>query len=79
MRGTVEEVRARGAPVVAVSSPDSPVADVADTVLSTPESDPAVAGLLANTQLQLLSYHTARLLDRPVDKPRNLAKSVTVE
>ena len=79
MVGTVEEVQARGAPVVAVSRADSPVAEVADTVLSIPQAEPAVAGLLANTQLQLLSYHTARLLDRPVDKPRNLAKSVTVE
>ena len=79
MRGTVEEVQARGAPVIAVTDPGSPVATVADTVLSVPDAPPAVAGLLANTQLQLLSYHTARLLDRPVDKPRNLAKSVTVE
>jgi len=36
-------------------------------------------GVLANVCLQLLSYRTATRLDRPVDKPRNLAKSVTVE
>ncbi|MFC7134056.1 MULTISPECIES: glutamine--fructose-6-phosphate transaminase (isomerizing) [Salinibaculum] len=79
MRGTVEEVQARGAPVVAVTHPESAVAAAAETVLPIPETHPELAGLLANAQLQLLSYHTARLLDRPVDKPRNLAKSVTVE
>jgi len=80
LRGTIEEVQARDAPVVAVA-PDSldAVAETADEVLTVPETDPELVGLLANVQLQLLSYHTATLLDRPVDKPRNLAKSVTVE
>jgi len=76
---TVEEVQARGAPVVAVGVRDSPVADVADSHLPVPGTDPELVGLLANVQLQLFAYHAARLLDRPVDKPRNLAKSVTVE
>jgi glucosamine--fructose-6-phosphate aminotransferase (isomerizing) len=35
--------------------------------------------VLANVQLQLLAYHTANELGRPIDKPRNLAKSVTVK
>jgi glucosamine--fructose-6-phosphate aminotransferase (isomerizing) len=35
--------------------------------------------LLANVQLQLVSYHAANEMDRSIDKPRNLAKSVTVE
>ena len=80
LAGTVEEVGARGAPVVAVA-PDSQnrVREAADAVLSVPDTHPELVGLLANVQLQLLSYHTATLLDRPVDKPRNLAKSVTVE
>jgi glucosamine--fructose-6-phosphate aminotransferase (isomerizing) len=79
MCGTIEEVQARGAPVVAVAAPGSDVAATADEVLAVPDAEPEVAGLLANAQMQLLSYYTARLLDRPVDKPRNLAKSVTVE
>ena len=76
----VREVQARGGPVIAVA-PDSAdeVVDVADDVLSIPNVPPDVAGILANVQLQLLSYHAANLLDRPIDKPRNLAKSVTVE
>ncbi len=79
LRSNVEEVRARSAPVIAVASPESPVADVADEVLAIPETHPDLAGILANVQLQLYSYHVAALLDRPIDKPRNLAKSVTVE
>jgi len=51
----------------------------ADDVLTIPDTHPDVAGVLANVQLQLLSYHAADLLGRPIDKPRNLAKSVTVE
>ncbi|ELZ22328.1 glucosamine--fructose-6-phosphate aminotransferase [Halosimplex carlsbadense 2-9-1] len=78
--GSIEEVSARGAPVVAVAPrSERDVAAVADDVLWVPETHPELVGVLANVQLQLLSYHTATLLDRPVDKPRNLAKSVTVE
>ncbi|MFC4987461.1 glutamine--fructose-6-phosphate transaminase (isomerizing) [Saliphagus infecundisoli] len=74
-----EEAATRGAPVIAICPADHPAADVADAHLEIPETDPRLAGLLANVQLQLLSYHAAELLDRPIDKPRNLAKSVTVE
>ena len=73
------EAQSRDAPIVAVSPDDHPVTDVADAHLRVPETHPVWAGLLANVQLQLLSYHAANLLERPIDKPRNLAKSVTVE
>ena len=79
LRSNVEEVSARNAPVVAVAEADSPVARVAEAQLEIPSTHPDLAGVLANVQLQLLSYHVASLLDRPIDKPRNLAKSVTVE
>jgi glutamine---fructose-6-phosphate transaminase (isomerizing) len=76
----VEEARTRGASVVAVASPsDERIADRVDDVLVIPETHPDLAGLLANVQLQLVSYHAANLLGRPIDRPRNLAKSVTVE
>ncbi|PSP54420.1 glutamine--fructose-6-phosphate transaminase (isomerizing) [Halobacteriales archaeon QS_1_67_19] len=76
----VKEAEARGAPVVAVASDDNEeIHQYADEVLTIPETHPDVAGVLANVQLQLLSYHAADLLDRAIDKPRNLAKSVTVE
>jgi glucosamine--fructose-6-phosphate aminotransferase (isomerizing) len=78
--GNVKEAEARGAPVVAVASErQDEAAQYADERLTIPETHPDVAGVLANVQLQLLSYHAANLLDRPIDKPRNLAKSVTVE
>jgi glucosamine--fructose-6-phosphate aminotransferase (isomerizing) len=76
----VKEIQARGAPVIAIAPDDSrEVREQADHVLSTPDTHPEVAGVLANVQLQLVAYHAADSLDRPIDKPRNLAKSVTVE
>ncbi|MFW6003915.1 MAG: glutamine--fructose-6-phosphate transaminase (isomerizing) [Halanaeroarchaeum sp.] len=78
--GNVREVQARGAPVIVVAPESAEDAlSVADEVLTVPDSHPVVASVLANVQLQLLSYHVAELLSRSIDKPRNLAKSVTVE
>ncbi|MHC3436846.1 glutamine--fructose-6-phosphate transaminase (isomerizing) [Natrialbaceae archaeon A-gly3] len=73
------EAQSRGAPIVAVGPSENPLTEVADAHLSIPETHPVWAGLLANVQLQLVSYHAADVLERPIDKPRNLAKSVTVE
>jgi len=76
----VKEVQARGAPVIGIASDRADdVANTVEEVLSIPDTHPDVAGVLANVQLQLVSYHVADLLDRAIDKPRNLAKSVTVE
>ncbi|WP_135855395.1 glutamine--fructose-6-phosphate transaminase (isomerizing) [Halorussus salinus] len=74
-----QEAGTRGAPIVAVSPSDHKITDVADAHLPVPDTHPDLVGLLANVQLQLLSYHTADKLGRAIDKPRNLAKSVTVE
>lgn len=52
---------------------------IADETLIIPENSERAAPVLANVQLQLFSYHLADALGRPIDKPRNLAKSVTVE
>jgi glucosamine--fructose-6-phosphate aminotransferase (isomerizing) len=64
---------------VAVTDGRSEVERYADHVLEIPESPPRTAAVLANVQLQLVAYHVADMLGRPIDKPRNLAKSVTVE
>ena len=77
--GNVKEVEARDAPVVAVTDGQSDVARYADHVLTIPESHPRTAPVLANVQLQLVAYHVADRMGRSIDKPRNLAKSVTVE
>ena len=77
--GNIKEVEARDAPVVAVTDGLSDADRYADHTLEIPETDPRMAAIVANVQLQLVSYHTAAKLGRPIDKPRNLAKSVTVE
>ncbi len=77
--GNVKEVEARDAPVVAITDGQSDVSRYADHTLEIPETEPRTAAILANIQLQLVSYYTAAKLGRPIDKPRNLAKSVTVE
>ena len=73
----VKEVESRGASVVGATSADG-VEKFLDTALSVPEAG-FVEPLVANVYLQLFAYHVADLKDRPIDKPRNLAKSVTVE
>ena len=77
--GNVKEVQARGAPVVAVTDGVSEVERYADRVLRVPETHERMSPVLANVQLQLVAYHMADRLHRSIDKPRNLAKSVTVE
>jgi glucosamine--fructose-6-phosphate aminotransferase (isomerizing) len=76
----LEEVKARGGPVIAVASfNDDEVATRAEEVIFVPEAPEYLQPLLAAVPLQLLAYHIARLRGCDVDKPRNLAKSVTVE
>ncbi len=74
-----EEAQTRGAPLIAVCPEDHQATTIADAHLPIPDVTPELAGLLANVQLQLLSYHAAAGLERAIDKPRNLAKSVTVQ
>ncbi|WP_458190944.1 glutamine--fructose-6-phosphate transaminase (isomerizing) [Haladaptatus sp. NG-WS-4] len=74
-----KEVTARGAPLIAITDDSSSIRRYADEVLTIPSTDPGVAPILVNIQYQLLAYYTADLLGREIDKPRNLAKSVTVE
>ena len=78
-RHNLEEARSRGAPIVVATTTPETVRGVADHVLELPDTHPELAGVLANVQFQLLAYHAAAALDRAIDKPRNLAKSVTVE
>jgi glucosamine--fructose-6-phosphate aminotransferase (isomerizing) len=76
----LEEVKARGGPVIAVANVgDDEVADRADEVIYIPEVPEHLQPLVAVVPLQLLAYHVALLRGCDVDKPRNLAKSVTVE
>jgi glucosamine--fructose-6-phosphate aminotransferase (isomerizing) len=75
---TIEQIKARGGPVIAVTSANLP-AGLADAVIRVPRAEPELEPLLLNVPLQILAYHVAAKLGRDIDKPRNLAKSVTVE
>lgn len=76
----IAEVKSRGATVVAVCSDgDTDVAAVADFVARVPSTDPLLAPLVDIVVLQQFAYHLARGRGLNVDRPRNLAKTVTVE
>jgi glutamine---fructose-6-phosphate transaminase (isomerizing) len=76
----LEEIKARGGPVIAViDEGDTHVAELADDVIQIPEVEDFLQPIVAAIPLQLLAYHIAVLRGCDVDKPRNLAKSVTVE
>ena len=76
----IEEVRSRGGHVIAVATEgDDQIASLAEHVFWVPEAPECVQPLLTVVPLQLLAYHAAVLRGCDVDKPRNLAKSVTVE
>ena len=76
----IKEVKARNATVIAVADDDDTEIDkYVDIVLRVPSSHELLAPVLSSVVLQLLSYYTALAKDCSIDKPRNLAKSVTVE
>ncbi|WP_226479968.1 glutamine--fructose-6-phosphate transaminase (isomerizing) [Natrinema amylolyticum] len=79
MIGNMKEVEAREAPVIAVTDSPDVVENYADHILRIPQTAWQFTPILANVQLQLLAYWTANQLGRSIDKPRNLAKSVTVK
>ena len=80
MLSNIKEVKARDAIVIAVAdSKDTEIEKYADFVLRVPQSGELLAPLLNVVVLQLLAYYTALARKCSIDKPRNLAKSVTVE
>ena len=78
--GNIEEVRSRGGRVIAVATEgDDEIRELADHVLYVPNVPELLQPLVTVVPLQLLAYHAAVLRGCDVDKPRNLAKAVTVE
>ena len=76
----VQEIKSRKGKIIGiVTEGDTQVKALADHVIEIPETSEFLSPLLTTIPLQLLSYHTAVLLEKNVDQPRNLAKSVTVE
>lgn len=80
MRSNVEEVRARKGKVIVIATEGDEMAkEIADDIIYVPQTMELVEPLLNHIPLQLLGYYMAVSLGRDVDRPRNLAKSVTVE
>jgi glucosamine--fructose-6-phosphate aminotransferase (isomerizing) len=80
MTSNIKEMKARGAPVIAIGTDgDRELPDIVDIFIAVPKTPLFVQILTSLVIEQLLAYHTAVALGRDVDKPRNLAKSVTVE
>ena len=76
----LQEIKARGGQIIAVATPgDERIKQAADEVIYIPKTLEMLTPILASIPLQLFAYHMAALNGRDVDKPRNLAKSVTVE
>ncbi len=76
----IQEIKSRKGKIIGiVTEGDVTVKGLADHVIEIPETEEFLTPLLTTIPLQLLSYHIAVMLDKNVDQPRNLAKSVTVE
>jgi glutamine---fructose-6-phosphate transaminase (isomerizing) len=75
---TLSEIKARKGPVIAIAHRELPT-ELADRTVVIPRSEPELDPILLSVPLQILAYHAAVALGRDVDRPRNLAKSVTVE
>jgi glucosamine--fructose-6-phosphate aminotransferase (isomerizing) len=78
--GNVQEAAARGAQVVVVAGEDDDPAEFdGASILRVPGCEERISPIVNVLPLQIVAYHIARLRDCDIDKPRNLAKSVTVE
>ncbi|PJC53108.1 MAG: glutamine--fructose-6-phosphate transaminase (isomerizing) [Candidatus Magasanikbacteria bacterium CG_4_9_14_0_2_um_filter_41_10] len=80
MRSNIEEIRARKSPIVLIATDgDAGAKELSDDVMYVPDTMELLQPLLNTIPLQLFAYYTAVALGKDVDRPRNLAKSVTVE
>ncbi len=80
MISNIQEIKSRRGPVIAIATEgDEMIREMADDVIEIPPTLDYLNPILSVVPCQLLAYHCARLLNRDIDKPRNLAKSVTVE
>ncbi|MDY7038514.1 MAG: SIS domain-containing protein, partial [Thermodesulfobacteriota bacterium] len=80
MISNIQEIKSRRGPIIAiVTEGDEKVKEMVDDIIEIPKTLDYLNPILAVVPCQLLAYHCARFLNRDIDKPRNLAKSVTVE
>ena len=78
-RSCGSEVAARRGPLVAVTHATVDLGELDAARIDVPANEPELDPILLTIPLQLLAYHAAKHLGHDIDKPRNLAKSVTVE
>jgi glucosamine--fructose-6-phosphate aminotransferase (isomerizing) len=74
-----QEIRARSGPLLLITHESADLGDLQARRLTMPKNEPELDPILMTAAVQLLAYHAARSLDVDIDRPRNLAKSVTVE
>ncbi|MFC2071400.1 SIS domain-containing protein, partial [Chloroflexota bacterium] len=80
MLTNIKEIKARKSPVMALAEEgDEAIGELADSVITVPQVDTIFSPVVNTVALQLLAYYTAKERGCPIDFPRNLAKSVTVE
>jgi glucosamine--fructose-6-phosphate aminotransferase (isomerizing) len=77
--GALYEIAARNGPLVVVTHPSIDLGDLRARRVDVPKNEPELDPILLTIPMQLLAYHAALTLGHDIDKPRNLAKSVTVE
>ena len=75
----IEECKARGARIILIHTEGDVIAEHGDVCFTIPSTEESLSPMLSVVPLQFLAYYTALALNRDVDRPRNLAKSVTVE
>jgi len=75
----IHECKARGAKIILIHEQGDPISEVGDVSIAIPPTMPMLTPLLSVIPTQLIAYHAALVLGNDVDRPRNLAKSVTVE
>jgi glucosamine--fructose-6-phosphate aminotransferase (isomerizing) len=80
MMSNIQEIKSRKGPVIAITTEgDDKIKELVDHTIEIPHTLDYLTPILSVVPCQLLAYHCARFLNRDIDKPRNLAKSVTVE
>ena len=78
MESSIRECKSRGGQIILITDSESGITDLADVVISTQSTHPLLSPIINLIPLQLLAYHLGLFYGNNVDRPRNLAKSVTV-
>ena len=78
MESSIRECKSRGAKIILITDDEEHLLDFADVVQQTPKTSPEISTIINTIPLQLMAYYLAKSKGLNADRPRNLAKSVTV-